>query len=390
MPIAPDILRRLLVSRHLLASHEGRLTPQSDAMAVAQVILTAHDAAELAIAAVATAVGAEVKEHATLMDYPAPIAKAKGASADAFGGRGFLDQLNRVRRDFKHAGILPNVPQWYRVIENATDWISQWCAAYLDADFNSMQAGDLLTHEEVRRFYTAARTAHDAGDYRGALENLGRALLCVLEGVPRIWSPIVGKPNPHRALLLTAFGVSPSQLLTLEEFLPTVERDVFTREVSLSWETRQHGHPANWRRSHSRFCLEAFVDIALKVQHAEPLPMPIPFHMVYHDVIAAKDQVVELWHYEYGGRSLLASPTRGQTVATLQPRERLKCELFPSPQEVPLRPGAVPVTVENARVLEVRSETLPKGMAYVEREFVEVLFEEKGDLVALTILSEDK
>lgn len=57
MPIAPDILRRLLVSRHLLASHEGRLTPQSDAMALAQVILTAHDAAELAIAAVATAVG---------------------------------------------------------------------------------------------------------------------------------------------------------------------------------------------------------------------------------------------------------------------------------------------------------------------------------------------
>lgn len=102
------------------------------------------------------------------------------------------------------------MPQWYRVIESATGWISQWCAGYLDVDFNAMQAGDLLTQEEVRRFYSRARTAHDAGDYRGALENLGQALLCVLEGVPRIWSPIVGKPNPHRALLLTAFGVSPS------------------------------------------------------------------------------------------------------------------------------------------------------------------------------------
>ena len=75
-------------------------------LAVAHIILTAHDATELALAAIATATGAEVKkDQPTLMDYPGPIAAAKRGASAIFEGRPFLDQLNRVRRDLKHAGV---------------------------------------------------------------------------------------------------------------------------------------------------------------------------------------------------------------------------------------------------------------------------------------------
>jgi hypothetical protein len=243
-PLGLDTLRRLLVSKQLLAGHEGRHTSQSDAIAVAQTILTTHDATELALAAIATALGADAGDRATMMEYLTPIARAKGG-ADSFPGRQFLNQLNRVRGEFKHAGILPNASQWFRVAENAESWINQWCTTYLALDFSSLQPDDLLTHDEVRAFYAAARRAHAAEEYQEVFENIGRALLCVLEGVPRIMFPTVGQPNANRALLLTAFGVSTSQLLTLEEFLPTVWRDLFTREIHVNWETRRYGHPAN-------------------------------------------------------------------------------------------------------------------------------------------------
>ena len=53
MALAEETLRRLLVAKHLLASSGGQLTPHSDATTVARMILAAHDAAELALAAIA-------------------------------------------------------------------------------------------------------------------------------------------------------------------------------------------------------------------------------------------------------------------------------------------------------------------------------------------------
>jgi len=390
-PIGPETYRRLLVSKSLLASHEGVLTPRSDAISVARTILTAHDAAELALAAIATEVAAEVRDQTTLMEYPAAIVKARPAPG-AFPGRSYLDALNRARRDFKHAGNLPHVPDWYRVIEKVTSWIGQWCSTYLELDFDALQPDDLLVRDEVREFYRAARAAHEAGDYREALENLGRALLCVLEGFPRMALPVIGEPNPNRALLLTAFGVSASQLLTLEEFLPHVHRDWKTNQIMLEWRTRGRGHPANWKRRKVAFCLDAFLDVALKVQHAEPVPWAVPFEAVFDDVIVARDSPVELWHYGPGkGKSLLTAMMgeKGPVVATLQPGERLRCRLSPSPYEMGPARGNPAFSVEMAQVLELRSDTLPDGVAYVERELVEIAYDAKDDPIARHFLTDE-
>jgi hypothetical protein len=67
MTPAPELVRRLLVSKQILGT-PGLLTPHSDPIVIAQAILAAHDAAELAAAAIATVVGADIKEGASLMD----------------------------------------------------------------------------------------------------------------------------------------------------------------------------------------------------------------------------------------------------------------------------------------------------------------------------------
>jgi hypothetical protein len=207
------------VSKTILGT-PGQLTPHSDPIVVARAILAAHDAAELAAATVAGAVGADVNEGATLMKYPPAIVKCHPIPA-MFPGRNYLDQLNRARRDFKHAGILPNVVDWYRVTDNAARYIGSWCEIYLSVDFDALSAYELLTNTMARDRYRQAEEAYNSGHYQEALEHLARALVHALTRAPRIPLPEVGVPDTHQALLLTAFGVSPSEFLTLQELLPT-------------------------------------------------------------------------------------------------------------------------------------------------------------------------
>src|SRR5262245_48951520 len=110
MSLSEETLRRLIVSRQLLAGSGGQLTPQADAVAVARAILAAHDAAELALAAIASALSVTITDKVFLTDYPSALEKAQ--SSVTFPGRGFLTNLNRARNNFKHFGILPHVPEW--------------------------------------------------------------------------------------------------------------------------------------------------------------------------------------------------------------------------------------------------------------------------------------
>src|SRR2546423_4237505 len=69
-PINPDILQRMLVVKHLLAAKRDQLTPNSDAVAVAQAVLASHDAAERALAAIASHLRApQLTDKLFLTDY---------------------------------------------------------------------------------------------------------------------------------------------------------------------------------------------------------------------------------------------------------------------------------------------------------------------------------
>src|SRR3989442_64744 len=101
-----DILQRLLVAKHLLAANSEQLTPNSDAAAVARMVLAAPDAAELAIAAIASHLNvAGLTDRMLLTDY-AP--KIEAQTGEPLSGSYYLRQLNRVRVGFQHDGVLPD------------------------------------------------------------------------------------------------------------------------------------------------------------------------------------------------------------------------------------------------------------------------------------------
>src|SRR5689334_16658628 len=104
--ISADILQRLVVAKHLLAANSDQLTPNSDASAVARMVLAAHDGAELALAAIASHLNAPgLTDRLFLQDYPTKIEERTGKP---LAGADYLRRLNRVRVGFKHDGVLPD------------------------------------------------------------------------------------------------------------------------------------------------------------------------------------------------------------------------------------------------------------------------------------------
>jgi hypothetical protein len=400
-PLTEEILRRLLVAKHLLASNIGQLTPQSDATTVASMILAAHDAAELAAAAISSHLGvSDLPEQSFLMHYPSRIATKGGV---AFPGTDFLRQLNAARNAFKHHGILPDVRSWYRVVETTWNRIDQWCQTYLGVSIDGVDLEQMLADPLVKDHYQKAKRAHQEQRYREALEHLGLALLQVLRSLPGPHWPVVdpkgGANATQTALMLTAFGVRASDFLALQAFLPRVSLDFSTNPTAqrLEWDKRGRGHSGNWTDQNVRFCLETFLDLALKVQHAPQVPMAFHFAMIFNDVITPKGLKAELFEYVYDGLTLITQRVIDRrTVMTIQAGEKLQCRLEPSQiQEKPAPPtaglgllSAQAPSIETADVLAVYlgewpklepgSESLP-GVLYVDREAVEVLAEPRDD-----------
>src|SRR5713226_2497275 len=102
MPIAPEVVDRLLLAKFLLGQIRSAPVARPDRLTLARQILAAHDSAELAIAGIASHLGCLPSPPRTyLMDYFPAVREKSGAEAP---GRDFFAALNKVRVGIKHYG----------------------------------------------------------------------------------------------------------------------------------------------------------------------------------------------------------------------------------------------------------------------------------------------
>jgi hypothetical protein len=333
--ISADILQRLVVAKHLLAENREQLTPNSDAAAVARMVLAAHDGAELAVAAIASHLNVHgLTDKLFLPDYAAKIAERTGKPV---AGADYLKRLNRVRVGFKHDGVLPDARHWYLVVDDVWEKVDDWCREYLDVALDDIDLEQLLADADVKKSYETAKSEYREGRYREALEALGRGLYEQLRRFPGLTWPSVGRRNTEHALMLAAFGVRPSDYLALQQFLPSVNYSWKTDEMVLEWDTRNRGHEGNWTEANVRFCLDTFLDLALKVQYAPPVPSAVHFEMVFDDTITPTGDTAELFKWEFEPGRTLATVLTGDrkakgrvVVKTLMSGETLRCRLMPA------------------------------------------------------------
>lgn len=370
--IRPEVAIRLVSAKQFLLASAGQLTPNSDAILVGKMILTAHDAAELAAAAIADHLGVELPDRTYLTSYPGLI--ERHLPSQLFPGKEFLRQLDRVRTSFKHHGIRPNSADWFRVIEKTWDRVEEWCATYLEMSLEDIDLAQLIENSAVKDLYLAAKNEYEGNDFKAALERLGMGLYLTLDRFPGITFPVLGERNAEHALLLSVFGVRPSDFLRIQELLPSVTK---TKEGSLvpKWNFRGTGNSANWTSENVEFCLEALVDIAIKVQHAPRPPIVFEFSWVFDDVVTATSDDVELWQIEWEGQWPMAKQLGKKVLRGLKKGESLRCRLVePSIRFPSFAALSGQQAIETSSSLQIYSDEIDGNWAFVERSQVEVSF----------------
>ncbi len=214
-----DVVDRLLVAKGLLAKIRYLPVARPDRISLAQAILSAHDAAELASAAIARHLNCLPASQKTyLMDILSAIQKEQGNVPH----RDYFSQLNSVRIAVKHQGIFPDPQQWYRVGERTYDYLSELCQQYLGLSLDDLDESALIKDREVKEWYDKAKNALQQGQYKESLEYLAYAAEALFKSNRALRNLTVGNPRAEDAIRLAAFGVHANDYLALQEFLPSL------------------------------------------------------------------------------------------------------------------------------------------------------------------------
>ena len=277
-----ELMNRLLIGKELLLTNATNLTPTSDPLLIARAILASHDASELIASGIAEHVGAERNSKMQgLMDY---IAATEKATQSRFPGKQFFENLNRARVSFKHHGLLPNSREFHQVLARTEEHVDQACEQYLGMPIRELDTSQLIADATARSLYLEAQQFARDRRYREALEKTAQALYEAVAVTPLAFRIVPGEADSQTALELTAYGVDPGAFIRMQEFLP--RKSFLTNEWD--WNTRENGHPGNWREDTISFCFDTFVDVVRKIQFAAYQPSAIQFSFLFDDVVTAK------------------------------------------------------------------------------------------------------
>lgn len=296
MLLKPEVLDRLLLSKSFLERMRFQPAAVHDRHSLASNIISAHDAAELAIAAICDQLGClPQKGNSYLMEYFAPLKEKLQLTGDVHA-KEYFRNLNDTRNKLKHQGLYPDGRQWARVGELVFQHIGKWCWDFLTESFAELDESALISDPAVKSLYDDAQKRASQGDYKGCLERLAIALNNVFVDNSALRGFEAGKARPEDAICLSGFGVHGNDFLALQQFLPYVPTSGSSLE--LKWKQSEYGHAGNWNEANVEFCLRTFVDVAIKLQGAEWVPGPLRRDALYEQQIEAIEDNVEIWHFE--------------------------------------------------------------------------------------------
>jgi hypothetical protein len=294
MPLKAEVLDRLLLSKSFLERIRYQPVASHDRHTLASNIIAAQDSAELAVAAICDQLGClPQNRNSYLMDYFDSFKNARNAELH---GREYFRNLNATRSLLKHQGLFPDSRQWARVGGTVFQYITRWCSDNLGESFAELDESALLLNADVKRLYDKAKGGAQQKDYKTALEDLALALSIVFAENAALRGFEAGNSSAEDGIRVLGFGIHGNDFLALQEFLPHVPSwgaDVNT----LKWKQSHFGHPGNWHEHSVSFCLQTFVDVAVKLQGAQWIPGAISREILYDQQIEVLGDEVEFWRF---------------------------------------------------------------------------------------------
>jgi hypothetical protein len=172
-----DLLSRLVCSKFLyLRGRETLERPSPFHQGIAVVAF--HDAVELCLRVVAELIGARVSEQ---MLFHTLIEKIDEVGELHVPNRSELNQLNRLRNNFKHMALSPSGGDARKAARNVEEFLITMLEKFTDVRFEQLSLAQLVRKIRVRSRLFRAEKLVENGEHESSIENSAVALEVFLE-----------------------------------------------------------------------------------------------------------------------------------------------------------------------------------------------------------------
>lgn len=295
-PVRPEVLQRLILGKSLLIAGMGACTDQGDRTVFTRGILMLHDAAESVLGAVADHLHVDLKPKHSLLDYY-ELVKNADAHHRVLPYKTQMRNLNQIRIDAKHLGVLPDPKTNAYLPRTVRDMCTAVCRVYLDVEFELVSLKSLIRDERVRNYIEHAEEDIASGRFETALVLLAHAMFFICDSHrmsilglrPQGIQQSIEFPNifsTYHTVDLLGHGVDPYLYYRFKNLTPRIGRSTVDGENLIVWWEKDFGHPGNWTERNARFCFNFCVETALKYQREPDEGYTIiDYATLYEDVI---------------------------------------------------------------------------------------------------------
>lgn len=307
--IRMEVYKRIVLAKMLQKAGEAACASRNDQMVFTKGILLLHDAVEAALGAVADHLNARLTGNHYLLDYYDLIKKADIQNRTA-PYRTQMRNLNTIRNNAKHQGILPDPKSNAYFPTTVHALIEEVCQTYLGLDFSSVSLKSLIRNKKVLGYINQAEKEIEDGKIEEGLISLAYAMYHICESSTIPWPffyPYTQneKETPFQftqsykiehTVELIEHGVDPYLYHRFKNLTPRIARHKDTGELFYWWD-KFYGHPANWTVRNARFRLNFCIETALKFQREEDEGyILISYPEVFEDIIEPANEQATIWN----------------------------------------------------------------------------------------------
>ncbi len=292
------IMFRLVLARTLFKSGLENCSTNVDIFNFSHGLVSLHDAVDNFTGAIATHLNINLPQDSKLITTINLIRDHEKVKDSAFVliGRDEIVQLNTLRNNIKHQGIIPNINHSRTLLGSITSFFQEYSRRYFDLEWEFISLTDLIKKDATKDSVKKVEEMIEQGKYKDALDKLAIIKFQVFEELAlkvrlnpnrdlfppsddtkklRVSNNIF--PGQHSSWWLTDVydrarllekGIDRNLMNRFEELTANVG---FNNAEKLDY-ILDHGTnwgELNWTREISVFCLDFLVDSIIRNQYKE-------------------------------------------------------------------------------------------------------------------------
>ena len=241
-----------------------------------------------------------------------------------------MRNLNTIRNDAKHKGILPNPKSNAHFPSTVYALIEDVCQTYLGLDFASVSLKSLIRDKKILSYIDKAEREIEQEKIEQSLISLAYAMYYICEKSTIPWVSFFFPTDEEKEIpilftqpykieyqvKLIEHGVDPFLYYRFKNLTPKIVIHKDTKELSYRWD-KWYGHAKNWTTQNARFCLDFCIDTALKFQREEYEGYTlISYPEAFEDTIEPVRKEATIWNQS-------SHPSRSPSQKTSEPRSPL-------------------------------------------------------------------